>query len=66
MTFEIKFLSFMTKVNPSNEIKMKSDIFPWDTFKSDIISYWPQKTKIFERLLYLAFFNFFAKLNTNN
>ena len=56
----------MTKVNPSNEIKMKSDIFPWDTFKSDIISYWPQKTKIFERLLYLAFFNFFAKLNTNN
>ena len=27
----------MTKVNPSNETETKSDIFPWEIFKSDII-----------------------------
>ena len=32
-----KYLSFMTKVNPNNEIETKSDIFPWDIFKSGII-----------------------------
>ena len=26
----------MGKVNPKNGIKTKSDIFPWDIFKSDI------------------------------
>ena len=26
----------MTKVNLNNENETKSDIFPWDTFKSDI------------------------------
>ena len=32
-----KFLSFMTKVNPNNGNETKSDIFPRDIFKSDII-----------------------------
>ena len=32
-----KYLSFMTKVNPNNENETKSDIFPWDIFKSGII-----------------------------
>ena len=27
----------MTKVNRNNEAETKSDIFPWDIFKSDII-----------------------------
>ena len=37
---ESKFLSFMTKVNPNNGIETKSDIFPWDIFKSGIIFHW--------------------------
>ena len=27
----------MTKVNQNNGNEIKSDIFPWDVFKSDII-----------------------------
>ena len=27
----------MTKVNPNNGNETKSDIFPWDIFKSEII-----------------------------
>ena len=37
MTFKMKFLSFMTKVNPKNGNKTKSDIFPWGILKSDAI-----------------------------
>ena len=35
----------MTKVNPSNRNEAKSDIFPWDIFKSDsdIISFFIKK-----------------------
>ena len=29
----------MTKVNLDNENKTKSDIFPWDIYKSDNISF---------------------------
>ena len=29
----LKFLSFMTKVNPNNESETTLDIFPWDIFK---------------------------------
>ena len=29
----------MTKVNPNNGNETKSDIFPWDIFKSDTISF---------------------------
>ena len=39
MTFKIKFLSFMTKVNPTDGNETKSDIFSWDIFKSDTISF---------------------------
>ena len=38
-----KFLSFMTKVNPNNGKETKSDIFPWDAFKPDDISFFSQK-----------------------
>ena len=30
----------MTKVNPNNGNDIKSDIFSWDIFKSDIIFHW--------------------------
>ena len=38
----------MTKVNPNNENETKSDIFPWDIFKSDIIFHCSQITKMFQ------------------
>ena len=33
----------MTKVNPNNANEAKSDIFPWNIFKSDTISFFYQK-----------------------
>ena len=39
MTYKIEFLSFMTNVNLNNENETKSNIFPWDIFKSDTISF---------------------------
>ena len=36
MTFKIEILNFMTKVNPHNGYKTKSDISPMNVFKSDI------------------------------
>ena len=38
-----KFLTFMNKVNPNNENETKSDIFPWDIFKYDSISFFIKK-----------------------
>ena len=36
----------MTKVNPKNKNVAKSDIFPWDIFKSDTFFY--QNIKVFQ------------------
>ena len=33
----------MTKVNLNNENETKAGIFPWDTFKSDVISFFIKK-----------------------
>ena len=33
----------MTKVSPNNGNETKSDIFPWDVFKSDKISFFIEK-----------------------
>ena len=38
MTFKIEIPVFVTKVNANNRNVTKSDIFPWDIFKSDNIS----------------------------
>ena len=38
----------MTKENPNNSNETKSDIFPWDIFKSKIIFYWSENTKKFQ------------------
>ena len=32
-------MTFITKVNPKNGNEIKSDIFPWDIFKSDVITF---------------------------
>ena len=42
-----KFLSFMTKVNLNNGNETKSDIFLWDIFKSDKISFLSENIKVF-------------------
>ena len=38
----------MTKGNPNNGNETKSDIFPYDILKSDIIFHCSQNTKIFQ------------------
>ena len=48
-----KFLSYMTKVHPNSGNETKSNIFPWDVLKSDIIFHWPEIPKIFEGFLFL-------------
>ena len=37
----------MTKVNPDNGNETKSDIFPWDIFKSDDIFFYQKTLKYF-------------------
>ena len=40
MNFKVEISQFfcqLYKVNPNNENQIKSDIFPWDIFKSDTI-----------------------------
>ena len=38
----------MTKVNLNNGNETKSDIFPWDIFKSDSISFLSKYIKVFQ------------------
>ena len=38
----------MTKVNSSNGNETKSDIFPWDIFKSDTISAFIKKIEVLQ------------------
>ena len=38
----------MTKINPNNGSETKTDIFPWDIFKSDTISFVPKNIKMFQ------------------
>ena len=45
----------MTKVNPNSGNETKSDIFTWDIFKSDSISFFIKKT--------LKYFNNFQNQN---
>ena len=43
MTLKLKFLSFMTKMNPNNGNETKSNILPWNICKSDVISFFIKK-----------------------
>ena len=57
----------MTKVNLNNGSKTESDIFPWEIFKSDIISFFLSKyLKVFQCLSKPKFLSFMTKLNSNN
>ena len=38
----------MNKVNPNNIIETKTDILPWNIFKSDIMFCWSQNIKTFQ------------------
>ena len=38
----------MTKINPNNGSETKTDIFPWDIFKSDTISLLQKNIKMFQ------------------
>ena len=38
----------MTNIDLNNGSETKSDIFPWDIFKSDFIFHWSQNAKIFQ------------------
>ena len=40
----------MTKVNTNNGNEGKSDIYPWDIFKSDVISFLSKNVKVFQWL----------------
>ena len=40
---KLKVLNFMTKMNPNNGNETKSDIFTWDIFKSDTMSFFNKK-----------------------
>ena len=50
----------MTKVKPKNGYETKTDIFPWDIFKSDIIFIGQKPLKYFN-----YFYNSVAKVSTN-
>ena len=56
----------MAKVIPNNEYQTKSDIFPRSIFKSDINFHSLPNVKIIQRILYLASFNFIAKVSKSN
>ena len=43
MTLKIEISHFMTKVDPNNGNETKSDILPWDIFKSDVIYFFLKK-----------------------
>ena len=38
----------MTKMNPNNGNETKSDSFPWDIFKSDIMYFIRKNIKVFQ------------------
>ena len=56
----------MTKVSLSNGNETKSDIFPWNIFKSDGISFLSKHIKVFQWLSKSKFFNCMTKVNPNN
>ena len=58
-----KFLSFLTKVNPNNENKRKSDIFPWGIFKHHIISFLSKNIELFQWLSDFKFLSFMTEVN---
>ena len=56
----------MTKVNPNNRNETKSASFPWDIFKSDVISFFSKNIKVFQWLLKSKFLSFMTEVNPSN
>ena len=54
----------MKKVNSNNRKETKSATFPWDIFKSDVISFFVEK--YFSMTFKIKFFSFLTKVNPNN
>ena len=54
----------MTKVNPKNKYVAKSDIFPWDIFKSDTFFY--KNIKVFQWFSKSKFLSFMTKVGPNH
>ena len=52
-------------MNPNNGNETKSDIFPWDIFKSDIIFIGRKILKYLNDILSMVLFNFMEKVNAN-
>ena len=64
----IKAFQWFSKLkfqNGNNGNETKSNIFPWDIFKSNSISYSTQSTNIFQWLFLSVLFNFISKVTTN-
>ena len=56
----------MTNVNPDNGNETKSNIFPLDIFKSDVIHSFIKKIKVFEWFSKSKFLSFMTEVNPNN
>ena len=52
----------MTAINPSNENEAKSDVFPWDIFKSDVISFLSKNIKVSQSLSKSQLISFMIKV----
>ena len=65
LTFKIETWT-RTNLNTNNGNEAKSDIFPWDIFKSDNISFLPKNIKVFPWLSKSKFLSFMTKLNPKN
>ena len=52
----------MTAINPSNENEAKSDVFPWDIFKSDVISFLSKNIKVSQSLSKSKLISFMTKV----
>ena len=57
---------FEPKVNQNNGNETKLDIFPWDIFKSETISFLSKNIKVFQRLSKSKFLSFTINVKPNN
>ena len=55
----------MSNVNADNGNETKSDIFPWDIFKSDNKSFLSKNIKVFQSPSKSKFLGFMTKVNAN-
>ena len=61
---KLKFLSFLTKVNPNNENETEACNFSWDIFKSNAL-FLSKHMKVFQWHSKSNFFSFMTKVKTS-